>query len=434
MLLAVPVNSQIRLKNGRHISSISLINHKEVSMNTTIRWFTLALVIGLVWQPGRAGTVIGTTGTKCYPTNYSNAATISVYGDWIENIDRATTNATGVTITILEKLNGLQNNSGQFAGKGKVTLKIKTNNASPGNKTITLTDDPGPLNPGNTFTITITIVGTVTVTSVDAPTPADPFKEITVTLNGSGFQEPVDPAQGKIVVDNLIPLVTVGGNATVTSVRILNSSPTSLQAKIFFSALVQDVTVELTLRSLNECVPLGIVLPFKKTVRVKSTNIKNYVESITFPNGNAFDKNSIGTIYINLLFPAPGGGASSGASLGTISTGPLKRPPGGIVYNPDVIQNLYVNALTNSRVFFKFVPANAFVGVPNGTPINATGFNEVRANAGEDIIPITFKVADCLGGQPGQLNSVKIQTWMHTTNTNLPPSFVEQTFSVRCTQ
>jgi hypothetical protein len=403
-------------------------------MNTTIRWLTLALVIGLVWQPGLAGTVLGTTGTKCYPTNYSDNAHISVYGDWIENIDRATTNATGVTITILEKQNGIQNNSGEFAGKGKVVLKIKTNNASPGNKTITLTDDPfPPLNPGNTYTFTITIVGSVTVASVDAPTPPDPFKEITVTLNGTGLQQAVDPAQGKIVIDNLVPLVTVGGNATVSSVRVLSSSATSLQAKIFFSALIQDVTVELTLRSTNDCVPLGIGLPFKKNVRVKSANIKNFVESITFPNGSCFDKNSIGTIYINLLFPAPGGGGTStGTSLGTVASGPLKRP--GPIPTADLLQNLYVNAVTNSRVFFKFVPANAFAGVPNGTPINATGFNEVRANAGEDIIPITFKVTDCLGGQPGSTNVVKIQTWMHTTNTNLPPSFVEQTFCVRCTQ
>jgi hypothetical protein len=358
-----------------------------------------------------------------------------VYGDWIENIDRATTNATGVTVTIISKQNGLQNNSGSFAGRGKVTLKIRTNNAVPGNKQIKLIDDPGPLNAGNTFTFNITIVGNVTVTSVDAPTPADPFKEITVTLNGTGLQQAVDPAQGRIIVDNLIPLITVGGNATVSSVRVLSSSATSLQAKIFFSVLIQDATVELTFRSTDDCVPLGVRLPFKKSVRVKSANIKNFVESITFPNGTCFDKNSIATIHINLLFPAPGGAASSGLTSTirpSIPTTSLRRP--GITLNPEVLQSVGVNSLSNSRVFFKIVPANVAVGVPNGTPINATGFNEVRANAGEDIIPITFKVADCLGGQPGQTNQVKIQTWMHTTNTNLPPSFVEQTFCVRCTQ
>jgi hypothetical protein len=38
-------------------------------MKTTMRGFTLALVIGVVWQAGVAGTVLGTTGTKCYPIN-----------------------------------------------------------------------------------------------------------------------------------------------------------------------------------------------------------------------------------------------------------------------------------------------------------------------------------------------------------------------------
>jgi len=395
-------------------------------MNTTMRWFTLALVIGLIWQPGVAGTVLGTEGKKCYPTTYStnsDVASISVYGDWIENVDRVSTNAAGVTVKIISRQNGAQNNRGAFAGKGRVQIRINTNDASPGNKTITLTDDPVLGVGGTTFTFTITIVRTVTVTSVNVPTPADPFKEITVTFNGTGFQEARDPALGRIVVDNLIPLVTVGGNAAVSSVRVLSSSATALQAKILFSVLVQDVTVELTLSSSNPCVPLGVNLPLKKNVRVKSTNVKNYVQSVVFPNGNTFDKNSIATLHINLLFPAPGAGATTTTSL--------KSSRLAVAGIQDLLAS---NGLANSRVFFKLVPANAFVAVANGTPISATGFNEVRANAGDDIIPITFKVVDCLGGQPGQTNVVKIQTWMHSTNTSLPPNFVEQTFNVRCTQ
>jgi len=95
---------------------------------------------------------------------------------------------------------------------------------------------------------------------------------------------------------------------------------------------------------------------------------------------------------------------------------------------------LAANALDNSRVWIQLIPANAFEAIPGGTAIVANGRTELRAAAGDDIIPVTVKIKDCLGGQPGQTNVVKIQTWMHNPNTNQPPDFVEQTFSVRCIQ
>jgi len=400
-------------------------------MKTTMRWFTLALVVGLVWQPGVAGPgiVLGTEGKKCYPRTdpgFSQNPSISVYGDWIENIDRVTAPA-GVTVTIAGKFNGNQNNSGPFSGKGKVSLYIATSNATPGNKEIKLINDPDFGLPGETFKFTITVVASPSVTSVNVPTPADPFNEITVTLNGTGLDKALDPAAGAIVIDNQIPFITVGGNASVSSVRILNpSSTTSLEAKILFTALIQDATVELSLRSTDKCVPLGVLpspityfVPFKTRVHVKSSNIKNYVESITFPTGNTFDKNSTGTINLNLLFAAP------------TNTG-IRLKSGLIIPG---LQALLTGDAGNSKVFFKFVPANAFAK-PDGTPFgtNTGGFIQFSANPGEDIIPITFKVIDCLGGQPGQTNAVSIETWMHTTNTNLPPNKVVQTFSVRCVQ
>ncbi|MEK6571916.1 MAG: hypothetical protein AABZ61_11135, partial [Bacteroidota bacterium] len=339
-----------------------------------------------------------------------------VYGDWIENIDRVTAPA-GVSVSIRGKFNGFQNNTEPFKGKGKVSLKINTSNATPGNKTIRLINDPPG---GDTFEFTITVVGSPTVTSVDVPTPSDPFQEITVTLNGTRLQEARDPASGAIVIDNLIPFITVGGNASVSSVRVLGASTaTSLQAKIFFSALIQDATVELTLRSNNNCVPLGVTsIPnsFKTRVRVRSSNVKNYVESITFPTGNTFNLNSTGTINLNLLFAAP---TSSGIKLRSGLIIPRLTPTGDA---------------GNSKVFFKFVPENAF-GDPEGNPFPTEGgFIVGKANPGEDIIPIRFKVINCLGGQSGQTNAVSIETWMHTTNTNLPPNKVVQTFSVRCIQ
>jgi hypothetical protein len=381
----------------------------DTSMKTTMCWFILVLASGLVWQPGVAGTVISTVGRQCYPTTFSTTsgtATISVYGDWIENIDRATS-PSGVTVNIIGKFNGLQNNSGPFAGKGKVTLRINTNDASLGNKTISLINDPDFGVGGETFTFNITVLSLRTVTSLDVPTPADPFQEITVTLNGTGLQQAKDPAAGLIVIDNLIPFITTGGNASVSSVRVLSSSSTSLQAKIFFSALIQDATVELTLSNDNECVPLGALPPLKKRVRVRSSNIKNYVKSITFPAGNTFDKGSIGTININLLFVGPTANHIEGLP-------------------------------SNSKVFLKFGSGNVTFAKPDGTPFptNTGGFIPVNA-AGVDIVPIKFKVIDCsdlvlnLNVQTVTLVG-KIKTWMHSTSTNLPPNFLEQTFSVRC--
>lgn len=392
-------------------------------MKTTMRWFALVLLVGLVWETGMAGTVIGTVGRTCYPPTFaqSNTYLLDVGGDWIENIDRVTTPA-GVSATIVAKFNGASGNPRNFGGKGMVTLKIGTSNAAPGNKTINLIDDPVLGVGGTTFSFTITVAALPTVTSVDVPTPADAFQDITVTLNGTGLQGAVDPAAGAVVIDNLIPFITIGGNASVSSVRILNPSATSLQAKIFFTALIQDATVELTLKSNAACTPLSNTISpggLKKRVRVKSSNVKNYVESFVFPVGSTFDRNSIGTVNLNLLFAAP---SSSGIKLKSGLQIPYLTVAGS-------------NDPGNAKVFFKFVPSNAFAR-PDGTPFptNTGGFIQVSANPGEDIVPITFKVIDCLGGQPGQTNTVKIQTWMHTTNTNLPPSFVEKTFSVRCIQ
>ncbi|MEW6510737.1 MAG: hypothetical protein AB1428_07220 [Bacteroidota bacterium] len=396
-------------------------------MNTKLRLLGTVLVVALfLAQSAAAGTILGITGMTSYPVSYStsSSSTISVYGDWIETIGSATTTSPGVSVGITAKYNGLQNQTEPFKGRGKVALWIVTNNATPGNKTIKLS---GGIFGDATFTITVQPLPTVT--NVNVPTPAEPFKEIIVTFTGTGLQDAADPASGTIVQDNLIPLVTVGGNVMVSSVRVLNSTNTSLQAKVFFNGFVQDATVELRFRTTSKNVPL--INGLKRRVQAKSSNIKNYVKSITFPNGMTFDKNSIATINLNLLFPAPGGVGGTAASAPTTTA----RVRSGATVPPalaESIQRLAANALANSRVYFKLVPANAFEAVPNGTPFNPNGFSEVRANSGDDIIPLSFKVIDCLGGRPGQSNVVKIQTWMHSTNTSLAPNFIEATFNVRC--
>jgi hypothetical protein len=349
---------------------------------------------------------------------------MSVWGDWIETIDRATVSGSGVSVTIAAKYNGLQNQSEPFKGRGKVTLSFVTSNAAAGNRTVTLS--------GGVFgsaSFTLTILASPSVTSVDVPAPPDPFKDIVVTLHGTGLQNATDRlARGVIINDNLVPLITVGGPASVSSVRVLSSSNTSLQAQIFFSALIQDATVKLSLRSDQECVPLHAIT-FNKTVRVKSTNVKNYVKSITFPSGDTFNKNDIATININLLFPAPG--SASGGSLSTIPSGGLR--PGS--YAPELIQALALNRHDNSRVWIELSPSDLPAqNVPGTTNIKPTGKTELLANAGDNIIPIKFKVSTCLGGQPGQTNVVYIRTWMHNPNTTLPPDYVEQSFKVRCIQ
>jgi hypothetical protein len=394
------------------------------------RYFCLiAVVVGgalLLQSSALGGTVLGKSGKVCYSRGH-DGGTLNVYGDWIETIDRATTSAPGVSITIQQKLNGLQNQSDPFKGKGMVRLRISVSNATAGNKQITLS--------GGVFgnaTVPITVEDLPSISNVNVPVPSNPFGDITVTFTGSGLQNAQDPAFGQIVNDNLVPFITVGGDASVTSVRVLSSTNTQLQARVFFSALVQDVTVHLRFRSLEVCTPLfaggaGI----ERDVRVKSSNVKNFVSAITFPNGSSFQKNSIGTINLNLLFPAPGGASSASTSGSIVRVGNVT---GSLKTKNQLLAQLAAQALDNSRVFIKFVPTNAFASVPGGTQINPSGFTEVRANAGEDIIPITFKVVDCLGGQPGQANTVKIQTWMHTTNSSLPPDFVEHTFSVVCIQ
>ncbi len=386
-------------------------------MRTAMRWFVLGVLFASMAQAALAGTVIGKVGRTCFPTTYSPPGfNLDVYGNWIENIDRVTAPA-GVTVSIVAKRNGAQNNTGPYAGKGDVTLRIGTSNATPGEKTINLINDPDLGLGGETFSFTITVLAAPTVTSVDVPSPAEPFNEIVVTLTGTGLQGAVDPAVGAIVVDNLVPLITLGGNATVTSVRVLSSSATSLQARIFFSAKIQDVTVALTFKSNTTCSPLGKDISpsgFTKQVRTKCTNVKNYVRSITFPTGSTIDKNSTATINVNLLFRAPSTTLTTGITVGKTGS---------------------TSTTSNRRVFFKFQPDNA-ISRPDGTafPKDSQGLSFVDANPGDDLVPIGIKVVNCGGGQPGTSNAVSIQTWMQNPLTNLPPEFIEQRFFARCTQ
>ena len=381
-------------------------------MSTTRTIIGAALLLAVITTPTIAGKILGTSRQTVYPQNFSTSlvSTVSVYGDWIETIGSATSTSPGVFVTIVDKFNGAQHTSQPFAGRGEVTLKITTNGATPGVKTIRLS--------GGIFgeaSFTITVPESPTVTNVAVPAPADPFKEIIVTLTGTGLQNAIDPADGKIVKDNLVNYITVGGDVLVSSVRVLSSSEHTLQFKVFLSGFVQDVTVDLSFRTAGN-VNVPLLNGLKQRIRMKSANVRNYVRSITFPNGSTFDKNSIATVRLNLLFPAPSDG------VGTVTIGGRSITTGLSVGN------------TNRKVYLKLVPGNAFVAVQNGTPINANGITTMLANPGDDVITLTFKVADCLGGMPGTVNTVKLQTWMHTTNTNLPPNFIEQSFGVRCTQ
>ena len=380
-------------------------------------WICVARLFALLlgFQQTNAGEVLGLTGQTCYPINFRNTSgtpCISVYGRGIENIDRVTTLVSGVFVSIVGKYDGQQNNSGPFAGSGRVDLAISVSNSTPGVPKVFLINDPISGQREDTFVFGIKIFAPPTVNLSSAEGVAKgPFNNMAVNFFGTGLQGAKTPATGTIIKnDPLIPFVTAGGDADIQSVQILSSTFDQLKAQIVFTALVQDATVELAFRSDDQCVPLGVqpapsaaFVPFKARVRVRSQDVKNYVKGITFPNGNTFDKNSVGRIVVNLLFPAPQSGGTP-------------------------IDN------ANRTVYFKLMPANAFTAVPNGTPYNAAGFTQVNANAGSNNIPISFTVADCLGGQPGTSNTVKIQTWMHNTNSAVAPDFVEQTFQVRCTQ
>lgn len=371
------------------------------------------LAVALAGQMLWAGNILGTSGRNFVPTTTppGQAASLAVFGDWIETIDRATTSAGGVTVTIERKQNGAQNNTGQFKGRGRVDLVISTRNASPGEKTIKLS--------GGIYgesAIKINVLPDPTITDVSIPTPSEPFKEIVVTFMGSGLQGAIDPAVGKIVRDNLVNYITAGGDVVVSSVRVLNSANSNLQAKIFFNGFVQDVSVDLDFRAqFNNAVPL--IGGLRRRVRLKSSNIRNFVKSITFPNGSTFNKNSVATIRLNLMFPAPSDGATAITIGGRTVSG-----------------NFSLAGNANRKVWFKFVPMDAFAQAQGGTTLNTRGLSTALANPGDDAITLTVKVVDCLGGQPGTVNTVKIQTWMHSSNTNQGPEFVEQSFGVRCTQ
>ena len=109
-------------------------------MNTTRTVLGAALLLAVLSMPTIAGTILGTSGQTVYPqtTTSSLTSTMAVYGDWIETIGSATTSSSGVSISSIDKFNGAQNTTAPYAGRGKVTLKITTNGATAGVKTIRL--------------------------------------------------------------------------------------------------------------------------------------------------------------------------------------------------------------------------------------------------------------------------------------------------------
>jgi hypothetical protein len=336
------------------------------------------------------------------------AAYLTVYGDWIETIDRATCSSSGVTVSIAKKYNGLQNNTDPFKGHGRVDLLISTNNASAGTKTITLSGGVY-----GTSNVTFTVAASPTITDVSIPAPSEPFKEIVITFMGTGLQNALDPATGRIVRDNLINYITLGSDVSVSSVRIMNSVNSNLQLKIFFSGMVQDVSVDLDVRAQpGTCVPL--INGLKRRVRVKTSNLKNYVKSIEFPYGSTVREGDQLTIRLNLLFPAP-------ADISLIS------PITGTRTNTTLS-----SGNSNRKVWVEFSPGERVLSSPNGTQLQQAGKTVVLANVGDNVITLTLIAGPCGGGLPGQVNMTKIKTWMQNENTTLAPEYLEKQFGVQC--
>jgi hypothetical protein len=389
--------------------------------------FVLFLAVWAFPSGTYAGTVLGTDGQTVFLTTES-AAILRVYGDWIETIGSATCSASGVSVKIKAKLNGAQNNTNPFKGRGRVDLEIRTSGASAGNKTVKLSG--GIFGNAN---VTITVVAAPQVANVSIPSLPEPFSDVTFTISGSGLQNARDPASATIVRDNLVPFVTVGQDVTVQSLRVLNSSGSTLTLRLFLTGKVQDLTIQTDITGSNIKDPLSKE-HLKRRVRFRSTNTRNYVRAVNFPFGSTFDVGSTGTLQIELLFPAPG---STTASATPISAGPLPKISSPISISSELRQSLAATAAlssANSTVFFDLVPRDYFESVQGGTPLNPNGLTRVTAAAGDNLIPITFKVKKCGGGQPGTLNTVAIKVWMQNTNTNLPPEYLEKTFKVRCIQ
>lgn len=286
---------------------------------------------------------------------------------------------------------------GEGLGTGQADVELNVSaNATPGERTVTL-KHKGCFGCPKNYTFKIRVLRNGRITSVDVPSPADFFQEVNITFHGENIGSP------------LIVVATANPAGTTASVVSNLSNESTATVRLRFPDLRAEGSATLTLSEEN-CSGCPVYLNnnagdnTKTAVTVSSR--ANFVQSITFPDGNSVTPGSVLTIQVNLAHPA-------GAPL-------RKRPSVVEIFprpGPDVLH-------------WQLVPSNVFAAAPgSGISFSPTGLNQVRFNTGDTLVRLRVLLSSVPAGCSQQCTA-KIETRMGNINSDQPPFFKSATFTI----
>lgn len=330
-------------------------------------------------------------------------------GDGVDQVQgNPVVSGSGVTGTIIERRTALQNQS--QSGKAVASVKIVfdcSDNAPPGPRTVTLRYATGQQD-----RFTLNVNPRAKITKTELPVLSGWFQQnVDVVILGENLESAtVVPA---ILKDSSHPLLTPASQSATANVSaaIIGNSNTTIRARLNFSHPLVVATVRLTLASRDECsglYPPGAVT-LDVTMDARAGSASTFVQSVSFPFGNAPKVGSVAKIRVSLTRPAR-------ADSPVFDPGSGRRIAGT---GQDVL-------------FFILEPADTFEQVAGGTPYEPSRLNEIKIPVGERFIDLSFLVKKCPGA--GNRSAVFLKTWMQNPNVNTVPEFKQTQFFVDCSK
>jgi len=245
----------------------------------------------------------------------------------------------------------------------------------------------------------VTVLRKGRVTDVDVPSPTNFFQEVDVTLNGENIRNAGISVQF--------------GSISGATAELRSSTDTRAVIRLRFPTVRAEATAGIVLFDKacgSTCPPRLSYTGLSDGVKTNVTIIgPNAVSSITFPDGSSVRVGSLLAIKIKLVRPAK---AASTRPSPIVTIGSATRSGGETVH-------------------WQLVPSTGFeAAAGSGIAFSPTGLNQVRIPPGDEFVILTVRLAQVPSNCPQQGCLGRIQTRMINLNTDQPPFFKQESFTM----
>ncbi len=245
----------------------------------------------------------------------------------------------------------------------------------------------------------VTVLRKGRVTDVDVPSPTNFFQEVDVTLNGEN-------------IGNAGISVQFGSISGATA-ELRSSTDTRAVIRLRFPTVRAEATAGIVLFDKacgSTCPPFLSYTGLSDGVKTNVTIIgPNAVSSITFPDGSSVRVGSLLVIKIKLVRPAK---AASTRPSPIVTIGSATRSGGETVH-------------------WQLVPSTGFeAAAGSGIAFSPTGLNQVPIPPGDEFVILTVKLNQVPSNCPQQGCLGRILTRMINLNTDQPPFFKQESFTM----